>query len=57
MNGFVRWHRFLGHSLIIASLSALQGCAGNQEGTAWKQDETVIDWNSPRMREIEKEWQ
>ena len=54
---FGRWHRFLGYALIIAALLAVPGCAGNPEGTAGKPDETVIDWNSPRMRKIEKEWQ
>ena len=57
MCGSVRWRCFLGRSLIIAAFLAVPGCAGNPDETAWEQDNTVIDWNSPRMREVEKEWQ
>jgi hypothetical protein len=57
MNPLIRWRDPVGCALIIASLGAIHGCAGNQGGTSTREDETVLDWNSPQMREVEKEWQ
>jgi hypothetical protein len=62
MTGVVRQHRFLGASLVLVlvAMAAAHGCAGNQDRTAGvdqKQERTVGDWDSPRMREIENEWQ
>ena len=59
MTGVVRQHRFLVASVVLVVMAAVQGCAGNQgpTGVDQDQDRTVVDWDSPGMREIEKEWQ
>lgn len=59
MTRAVRPHRFLGPSLVLVVMAAVPGCAGNQDRTAVGQDQdrTVVDWDSPGMREIENEWQ
>jgi hypothetical protein len=41
--------------LIIAFAATLQVCAANADGTP--EDETVVDWNSRKLREIQTEWQ
>jgi hypothetical protein len=60
MTGVAWQHRFLGALLILVVVAPVQGCVGNQDRTTAvdrDQDRTVVDWDSPRMREIEKEWQ
>lgn len=54
MNLIFRQHRALGFSLFVVGLTILSGCSGEEDGSV--NDGAAIDWNSPRMREIEAEW-
>ena len=49
MSSYISRHRFLGPVLIGLALAPPPGCAADQTGPA-------VDWGSPRMLEIEKEW-
>jgi hypothetical protein len=50
MNSCIPRNRLLGPALVILALATPPGCAQAQDGPA-------IDWDSSRMREIEKEWE
>lgn len=58
MSSAVCWHHSLRTSLVIVFVALLQGCCGNGNETAHRKlGGPAIDWNSPEMHEIEKEWQ
>ncbi len=52
MNVYLRRRLLLGSSLVILALTALTGCAKKEK----EEDGPAIDWDSPRMRELEGEW-
>jgi len=49
-------HRLLAIAVVVLVLTASYGCSEDRGGTATREDGPAIDWDSPRMREIEKEW-
>lgn len=54
MNLLVRQYRLLGFSLVVLGLASLYGCSGGEGSPV--EDGAAIDWDSPRMREIEARW-
>jgi hypothetical protein len=54
MNETIRWRDILRAALLIALLITQHGCEGNKAGPA--STGPALTWNSPKMRDIEKEW-
>src|SRR4051812_29513748 len=56
MNACIPLHRLFEWALVILALAAPFGCTPAQSGPQ-AQDGPAIDWESPRMRAIEKKWE